>query len=360
MLLAGTAGCQSRDPVRLGIAVSDQSVVAAQLAADEINATGGIRGRTLALELKPGSSTRANLALAAADELSGNPDVVAVVGHSNSSASLSAAQVYNSRRIVQIAPTSSAPLFSQTGAFTFRLVASDIHQAEFLAAEIESGGARPRTAVFFVNDDYGHALHEEVRKLLVRAHVPLVQKILFNEEDDLQDVAGIVGALADSRPELLLWLGRSRQLRQILPELRGVLPQLPILASDSVNDEIAEANLDGALTGVRYVCFVDPSESRPSLKALRARFRARRGTALTVESALTYDAVMLLAKAARDVGPDREAIREYLAALGTRRPAFEGVTGTFSFDDNGDPAPSYFLAEFTADGSRLYSAVPPK
>ena len=111
MALLAAEGCRSRETVRFGIVVTVEAVVAAQLAASEINASGGIQGHPLELQvIAGGSSTRASLSLAAAEELSGDATVIGVVGHSNSSASLSAAQIYNARHLVQIAPTSSPPV----------------------------------------------------------------------------------------------------------------------------------------------------------------------------------------------------------------------------------------------------------
>jgi len=51
-----------------------------------------------------------------------------------------------------------------------------------------------------------------------------------------------------------------------------------------------------------------------------------------------YDIVYLLARALTAGGPDRRALRDYLAQVGRARAAFEGVTGTISFDDRGDVA----------------------
>jgi len=48
--------------------------------------------------------------------------------------------------------------------------------------------------------------------------------------------------------------------------------------------------------------------------------------------ALQYDAFMILAAAAREVGNDRRAIRSWLASLGTSRPAWVGVTGAIAFN----------------------------
>jgi len=347
------AGCRSREPVRIGIVISDDAVAGARLAATEINATGGIHGHPLSLQvIAGGGNTRASLALAAAESLSLDATVIGIVGHSNSSASLSAAQIYNARRVVQIAPTSSAPLLSRAGPYTFRLVASDVHQAQFLADRIMADDAKPRTALFFVNDDYGHALHQEVRARLAGGNVPVVYDAPHTGEEALRDVAAITRTVAAGRAELLVWLGRTPQLRQLLPALRPMLPGLRILASDGIDSIETEQNSDGVLTGVRYVSVVDPSPSRAALNGLRTRFRAATGAPLAAEAALTYDAVMLLATAARAVGTEREAIREYLAALGNQRPAYEGATAAIAFDDNGDPRPAYFLAEITADGTR--------
>lgn len=355
------AGCRSREPVRIGIVVTDEAVVAAQLAASRINATGGIQGRRLELRvIADGGSTRASPALAAADALSSDPTVFAVVGHSNSSASLAAAQIYNERHVVQIATTSSAPLLSKAGPYTFRFAPSDIHQARFLAEQVLAAHGTPRTAMFFVNDDYGIALHAEFRTRLGRAGVPVVYDAPYSHEELLPDPAATALRVAETHPELLVWIGRALQLRQLLPELRRLEPGLPVLASDGIDEAITDRNSAGLLNGVRYVRLVDPDAARAALGELRQRFLPAAGLPLTAEAALTYDGVMLLATAARAAGPEREAIRAYLADVGTRRPSYEGVTGTIAFAENGDPRPSYMLAEITAAGPRTVAPSAPE
>ncbi len=361
LLALTTTGCRSRETVRFGIVVSDEAVAAAELAAAEINASGGIRGHPLELHvIAGGGSTRAGPALEAAEELSLDPTILGVVGHSNSSASLSAAQIYNTRHVVQIAPTSSAPLLSQVGPFTFRLVPSDVHQARFLADQVTAGHATPRTALLFVNDDYGHALHEELRALLKEAGVPVVYDAPYSHEEPLGDPAATARRIGQERPDLLVWIGRSEQLLQLLPELRRASAGIRILASDGI--DVAYQNESGLLDGVRFVRLVDMTAPRAGLEDLRARFLPLTGFPLTPEAALTYDAVMLLASAARSQGLRPEAIRDYLAGVGTRNPAHAGATGTIAFDADGNPRPAYTLVEVTASGPRVVvpsrSAVP--
>ena len=46
--------------------------------------------------------------------------------------------------------------------------------------------------------------------------------------------------------------------------------------------------------------------------------------------------MLLLARAVDEAGPERRAIRDYLAQVGRGKAPLEGVTGTIEFDANGD------------------------
>ena len=153
------AACKEASSYRIGVVLDEDGARGAAFAAQAVNAAGGINGHPLELKMVGGmSSTSARIALEAAEMIASDPKVLAVVGHTNSSASLAASQVYNAHRVLQIAPTSSTPFYSQAGRYSFRLVASDEFQGAFLAKQVIAQSPRPRTAVMFVNDDYGRAL----------------------------------------------------------------------------------------------------------------------------------------------------------------------------------------------------------
>jgi branched-chain amino acid transport system substrate-binding protein len=353
LLLAGTAAalvaCGSPRPVGIGIVGGEEGVAGVRFAVDEINATGGIDGQPLTLRaMADGGAYQANLALTSADTLSRDPSVIGVVGHSNSSASLAASQVYNASRLVHIAPTSSAPLLSSAGPYTFRLVGSDVHQAQFLARHIVAARTKPRVALLYVNDDYGHALHKELVLRLADAGVSPVYESRYAEGAALADAPAIARAVVAARTDVLVWLGRGSQMHDLLVVLRPLMPKLVVMGSDGLDALPTALNADGLFTGIRYVCFVDMRTPTPVLDSLMRRYRAKTGISLTVEAALSYDAAMLIATAARAVGPRREAVREYLASLGRERPAYPGATGAITFDENGDPTPSYCLDQVAA------------
>ena len=348
------AACGAEPVISVGVVANADGIAGARFAAAEINRQHGIRGRALTIRVAGGgNSVQASHALAAADTLSSDHTVIAVVGHSNSSASLAGSQVYNARHVVQIAPTSSAPVLSSAGPYTFRLVASDVHQARFLAQQLTASAHRPRTAILFVNDDYGRALFRELQTQLRRSGVPVVFSSPYAEDAPMPDVESVARAIGAAGAERLVWLGRTPQLQQLLPWVRRVKPDLTVLASDGVDTRETEENAAGVFTGVQFVCFVDVGSSRARLAALREEYRRRTGHEITPDVVLAYDAVMLIATAARERGPTREGIRSYLESLRPGQRSFDGAVGEITFDANGDPPPSYCLAEVTAAGVRV-------
>ena len=93
LLAAGTvaAGCDRAVPYRIGVVLDDDGIRAATLAAEQVNATGGINGHRIELRYPGGAgSMKAKVALEVAERLATDPSVLAVVGHTNSSASLAA------------------------------------------------------------------------------------------------------------------------------------------------------------------------------------------------------------------------------------------------------------------------------
>ena len=52
---------------------------------------------------------------------------------------------------------------------------------------------------------------------------------------------------------------------------------------------------------------------------------------------MSYDALMLVAHAVREVGARRGVIRDYLLSLGRTRPPYQGVTGPITFTPDRKP-----------------------
>lgn len=346
MMALLAVACGAPAPIRIGIVLNSDGERAAMLAAADVNAAGGIHGRPLELRVMRGlSSTFSRDALMAAESLATDQSVLGVVGHTNSAASLAASQVYEEHHLVQIAPTTTAPLYSDAGPYNYRMVASDVHQGAFLAAIVLADSSRPRAALMYVNDDYGRALRGTFVQNLAAQGAEPVYEASYEEATRFPDVGTVARLVARSRPALLVWLGRSAQLRELMPPLRTLLPDIRVLASDGFDGNGVPFDPTGMFIGVRYVRFRDLENPMPASRRLSERFHQQWKGEFTDQFPLTYDAVRLLAEAIGAGGADRESVRKYVASIGNGRPPFQGVAGPITFDARGDPPPSYFLGK---------------
>jgi branched-chain amino acid transport system substrate-binding protein len=299
----------------------------------------------------PEGSNQATPAIEAARIFTARKGLVAVVGHSNSSASLAVAPIYNAREVLQIAPTASAVSYSDAGAFSFRLVPPDDRQGAFIAQAVRerlpSGG---RLAVLYVNDDYGRGLRRAVLDRL-DARYPVVVDLPHVETDVGEaEIAQARDAAVSRRPDILLWLGRGTILLRFVAPLRAALPELPILGGDAISGGGAEETDPGGWGTMEYVAYVDMN--LPALRDFAQRYRERFGVPADGPHALTYDATRLILRGIREgarTGPD---LRAYFQSLGRERPAYDGVTGPVVFDERGDVSRPYVLAVLRAMGAR--------
>lgn len=328
----------------VGVVVSVSAGHAAKLVAEEQQP--GESGHFEAAVAALTSATSAEEAIRVANGYVHDDAVVAVIGHSNSATSLAASQIYNAAGLVQIAPTTTAPVYSRAGPYSFRLVPSDTLQAGYLLTVLQHHwpGAK-RIAIVHVNDDYGRGLLREIR--------PRLENVVFEEPYgdgfDSTDVAMLARRIAAREPDLIFWLGRSGTLGMLLPSLRELLPGIVAVCSDACDTSPVYGNDDGRYTGVYFVRFTNPAAADPDVLAFQKRYRKVTGQSASSEALLTYDAVSLVRTALRDGARTREDIRRYLLSLGRERPAYRGLTGEIRFDSAGTAARTYMLAKVGTD-----------
>jgi branched-chain amino acid transport system substrate-binding protein len=338
-------GCVDEAPPRIGVIVSASPGQAADVAAAELQP--GERGYfepLIATQAVPASD--AEQAIEQAYAFVNDPRVLAVVGHANSASSLAASQIYNAAGIVQIAPTTTAPVYGEAGPFSFRLVPSDTLQAQYLARVRRHHWPDSRVAVVHVNDDYGRGLLRSLRPMLDS----VVFEGLYADNGEDNDIVRLSASLIESEAGMLFWIGRPRALRLLLARVRPEMPELVVVCADACDVTPVYRNQDGAFTGIHFVRFMDPVAADTAIVSFQERYHARTGEMASSEAMLTYDAVALIRAALQEGASTRAEVREYLESLGNDRPEFAGLTGRIKFDSSGGFARAYMLAEVRAAG----------
>jgi branched-chain amino acid transport system substrate-binding protein len=342
MALALLTGCGAagHGTVRIGVAGSFSDPIglpmrqAAELAAAEINAAGGINGKPLELVARDDYADPDSAVFVAGDLY--NSGVSAVVGHLFSGMTLAAAPVYNGGDdpVVAISPSSSSPEVTGAGEYTFRICPSDLAHGTVLAHWVRDRLHLTHGAVLYLNDDYGRG----IRQTFVAEYTRLGGNLQAVDPylGDRPDVGAYLDRLArGEHPEFLVVAGNRSEAEEVIRQARKRGLTMPVLGGDGL-EGIQEAGglAEGVYLSSPYFPSIPTAPNRRFVEAFHRRYPS--AGMPNQPAAATYDAVYLLRDVIARVGPGRAAVRRALAGVGSVTPPFEGVTGTVAFDGNGD------------------------
>jgi branched-chain amino acid transport system substrate-binding protein len=327
---------------------------AARLAVNQINAKRGVRGRPLELRVADDSGNE-DAAVRVAERLYADPSVVAVVGHLTSGSSIAAARVYGggASPVAMISPSASSPDLSGVSPYVFRVCPSDLQHGPHLARFAwETLGAR-RVGIIYINNEYGRGVRGTFAAEFAR-----LGGVVVEADPYVPATPSLEPYLSRMRRDGVdaLFLAAERPGAELaLREMRSLGLKWPVLGGDAVTGIEA----DGALAeGMRVSSAYLPDRRDERNAAFVADYaRAFPGQRPDHRGAGTYDIVQLLARAIAAAGPDRPAVRDYLARVGRGTPPYDGVTGTIAFDANGDvPGKTVVIGVVQEDGHLVTQA----
>lgn len=329
-----TVGCaKDSAPVWLGTAgpwdqgYGQMNKRGIDLALAEINAKGGIKGRPLRLVSRndEGDGVRAT---SIASEFYANAQIVAVVGHVTSGAMVAAARIYD-QGLPAVATTVSTPDLSGVSPFVFRVISSDSVNGIDLARFASARGFK-RVSVLYENNAYGRGLTDAYSRAF-GGDILSADPIPTEASADFEPY---IAYLQTRQPDLVFVAGTEGSGKAILREARRRGLHAVFIGGDGWTGVVADSTAaEGAFVGAPFTA----QDQRPEAQRFVRSFRDRYRVDPDGNAALGYDATMLLARAIEQAGANRQAIRDWLAALGPES-AFPGATGPIRFLPSGDVA----------------------
>jgi branched-chain amino acid transport system substrate-binding protein len=309
-------------------ALGEQLRRGVELAVDEINATGGLRGERLAIALgDDGCDPRKAVEVATGFVSAG---ARAVVGHYCSGASIPASKVYGKAGLVVISPASTHPRFTDEGGWNvLRLCPRDDAQADAAAVLIQRHFPGRRIAVVSDQSAATASLAARFRLALAELAVTPVFDEAYRPGAKAYD--DLVGRLAASAPDVVYLAGSYVEGGLIVRELRERGSKARFIAADGLLTEdfwnVAGETGEGTLVTFTF----DPrrfESARPVLERFKKSEFSAEGFTL-----YAYAAVQAWVAAAEATGgTDSASIAAWLRA-GNR---FNTVVGEISFDQKGD------------------------
>lgn len=341
-LILCVAGCAKReDVIKIGFAApltGDQAAIGqdlangVQMAIDEANDRGGIFGKKVVL-VKMDDEHKPEIARNVATKLASDAQVVAVVGHLNSGATIPASEVYYDRGLLMITPCATNPEVTGKGyRNVFRACTTDEVQGQAGADYAVKILKHQRVAVVHDNSQYGKGLAEFFRKrtLELKAQVVAFEAITQISEGG-QDYGAVITKIKSGKPEVVYFGGMYPEAILLVKQMRDLGVKAQFMGGDGLFSEsqfIPQAGKAGEGT---VLSFLTPPFKQAAPEFYR-KFTAKYER-IEAYAPYGYDAANLVVQAVlRAGGTDRKKIIESMHAT----KDYQGVMGTINFNDQGD------------------------
>ena len=304
---------------------------AKQMAADEINAAGGINGRLLEFIVEDSQCT-AQGAVAAYTKLTDVDGVRIILGTSCSSAMLGAAPLAEADRVILFSGLASHPDIANAGDYIFRTQISDVQAGIDTGNLLWADGIR-NLATITESTDYA----EGVRRTSVAQFEKRGGVVAAAEHyaSDVTDFRTQLSKLVDANPDALHLAPQSEfAAGAIIRQAREVGYNGPIYA-ETVSVGTTALDIAGnAATGMKAIT-ADLDPDNPRAQEVLTNFRQRHDyVTLPWHLGSVYDDVYIAAECLRQTNDDQDAdgFRDCLYAI-----TWSGAIGSnYSFDDQGE------------------------
>ena len=233
----------------------------------------------------------------------------------------------------------------------FRVCPTDDDAAAALARYAFNIQENQSVALLYRNDLFGRGYQRTFRRVFESQGGKIISRDPFTGGST--DFHAYMQRVARKDPDGLVLIGGAEWARHISAALRDENLVIPVLATDDFAAFSGDMETVALVRGLRYTSFYLPERAVSDVsRRFRRDYETRFGGIADHVGALAYDATMLLGMAAIEVGRDRARIRDWIAGIGTDRPAFEGVTGWIHFNEWGDAVDKQvFITELAISGS---------
>lgn len=341
LLLAFCVGCGEKEPLKIGFAgplsgtLSDfglsnrRGVV---LALEEINANGGIQGRTVELLIKDDQNDP-EVAVTVDRELI-NEGVVTILGHFTSTATLAVIPLMNEQNMLLLSSGASSEELTGQDDFFLRVLNSHGDFAIALAQYAYSVVGLRRTAVVYdlANSAYSEDYYKAYQKNFETLGGAICRLLPFDSRTGI-DVVALVETIISNPCDSLLMIAGALDAAALRQQLHKQGVAFPVMSSSwAMRQEFIE-NGGAAAEGTIFVSSIGLNDSAPRLDEFKQKFVERFGTEADLSAVFGYDAMTALAQGLRQVKNFTPAgIKAAILAEGF----IHGLHEDFPFDQYGD------------------------
>lgn len=340
------------DTIKLGSVFAQSGEVSAyglpqaqavQLAAEEINEAGGINGKQVeVVEYDYGSED--SEAATVTTRLATEDEVSVILGPDVSGAAVASLQVANQHEVPLLSPSASLDSFTESGdgsviPYGWRIAYPDSYQGNALA-DFAATDLNAQTAAVLGDNSSDYAVG-----LVATFTEAFPGEVVASENFTAgeTDFSAVLTNLRGQDFDILFIPGYYQEAGPIIKQAREMGITQPILGPDGFgNDSLYELAGASGLTDVYYTTQFSALSANEQVEAFMSNYKEKFDKEADMFAAMAYDGVYVAKEAIERAGSaDPQAVNEALAET----TDFDGVTGTFSFDEMHNPVKTVTIIE---------------
>ncbi len=297
-----------------------------ELAVEGLNSSHSIPGVTFTIEIQD-SEGDPEQAANVAQKFAAEGDVLAVIGDFSSTACLAAAPIYQKAGIIMMTPTASAPDITKTGDYIFR----DTPIASTEVNATVDWGVKDlglmRAAAICRNDDYGRSYGPLFSARSEADGAKMLSVQYFNPGDS--DLKPLITGMRALKPDVVFLALFYVEAALLFQQSRDMAFHPTFMSGAGLFSQELVKLAGSSANGLLLVSAYYPGANRPEVTDFVTAYRTKFGSEPSKFAAQSYDAINLIAEAAKRAGSTTPAeVRDALAAT----KDYQGVIGSVSFD----------------------------
>ena len=331
-------GAEAAEPLRIGEVISLTGAVSSfgvsahhgvQLAAEETNEAGGVRGHTLEVRSLDGRGSVEGATLAMT-RLIVEDGVRLILGEVESTNSIAMAKLAQERRIPMVSPASTNPKVTDGRDYVFRVCFVDAFQGFVMAKFGREHLKLQRVAVLKdPMSDYSTGLADVFTRKFTEMGGKVVAQENYARGD--QDFRAQLRRILAAHPEALYVPGYYSEVAAIVIQAKELGLSIPLMGADGWDSEKLYELAGPALEGHYFSNHYSAEDPSPRSQRFIAAYKRKFGAVPDSLAALGYDAARVAIEALKRAktleGP---SIRDAIA----QTKDFPGVTGNITLDQN--------------------------
>jgi branched-chain amino acid transport system substrate-binding protein len=285
--------------------------------------------------------------------------VVAIIGPLTSKVAIPVSEIANSNKTPMISGTATSPKVTISDGkrkpYVFRACYIDPFQGT-IGANFATKQLKTKTAavLYDVGNDYSKGLAEYFKVTFAKGGGSVVAYESYQKDD--VDFSALITKVGMKKPEVIYVPDYYNKVALIAKQIREKGLKSALIGGDGWDSPELIKIAGNAIVGGSFTNHYSPDRKDPVADAFIKKYKEKFGNVPDALGALGYDSTVMLLKVLDSVKrPTQEEIMKALAAVKN----FKGVTGTISFDKNGDAIKSAVILKVEKDGFKYLTTINP-